>query len=47
MRFTRRQFLKGSTATAVLASSHVLALAPRRARAATADGRALVLISRS
>ena len=46
MRINRRQFLKGASASAVLASSNVLALA-RRADAATADGHAIVLINLS
>jgi uncharacterized protein (DUF1501 family) len=44
MRIDRRQFLKGASASAVLAGSHVLGVAARRANAATPDGRAVVLI---
>jgi uncharacterized protein (DUF1501 family) len=47
MRINRRQFLKGASASAFLASSNVLALAAKRANAFTADGRALVLINLS
>lgn len=47
MRINRRQFLKGASATAFLASSNVLALAARRASAFSANGRAIVLINLS
>jgi len=47
MRINRRQFLKGASASAVLGSSHLLAFAARRASAATADGKALVLVNLS
>jgi uncharacterized protein (DUF1501 family) len=47
MRINRRQFLKGASASAVLASTNVLALAARRAGAATPDGRAVVMIDLS
>lgn len=45
MRIDRRQFLKGASASALLASSGVLSLAARRASAFTASGRAVVLIN--
>jgi uncharacterized protein (DUF1501 family) len=45
MRIDRRQFLKGASASAFLAGSGVLSLAARRASAATANGRAVVLIN--
>jgi uncharacterized protein (DUF1501 family) len=44
MKFTRRDFLKGATTTAVLASSHVLAFAARQASAATGANPILVLV---
>jgi uncharacterized protein (DUF1501 family) len=44
MRINRRQFLKGVSASAVLGSTHLLAFA-RGAGAATADGKAVVLIN--
>jgi uncharacterized protein (DUF1501 family) len=47
MRINRRQFLKGASASAVLASSHLFAFAPRRAGAATPDGKTVVLINLS
>jgi uncharacterized protein (DUF1501 family) len=47
MRINRRQFLKGASASAFLASTNVLAGALRRANAFTADGRAIVLINLS
>ena len=46
MRIDRRQFLKGASASALLAGTNVLSLAAaRRAFGATADGRAVVLIN--
>jgi uncharacterized protein (DUF1501 family) len=45
MRINRRQFLKGASASAVLASSHVLGFGARRASAATPDGKTIVLIN--
>ena len=47
MRIDRRQFLKGASASALLASTNVLAFAAKRANAFTADGRVVVLINLS
>jgi uncharacterized protein (DUF1501 family) len=47
MRINRRQFLKGASASAFLAGTNVLGLAAQRARAATANGRAVVMINLS
>ncbi|HEX2484784.1 MAG TPA: DUF1501 domain-containing protein, partial [Myxococcota bacterium] len=46
MRLNRRQFLKGASASAVLASGNLVGFA-RRARAATPDGKTVVLINLS
>ena len=46
MRLNRRQFLKGASASAVLASGNLLAF-PRRGRAATPDGKTVVVINLS
>jgi uncharacterized protein (DUF1501 family) len=45
MPFTRREFLKSASATAVLASAHVLSLGARPARAAGPDDPILVLVN--
>lgn len=47
MRIDRRQFLKGASASAFLAGSNILALAAKRAAAATANGRTVVMINLS
>jgi uncharacterized protein (DUF1501 family) len=47
MRINRRQFLKGASASAFLTGTNLLGLATRRAYAATANGRAVVMINLS
>jgi len=47
MRINRRQFLRGAGSAAVLASGHVLALVPRRARAALPVNPVVVLVQLS
>jgi uncharacterized protein (DUF1501 family) len=47
MRINRRQFMKGASASAFLTGTNLLGLATKRAHAATANGRAVVMINLS
>jgi uncharacterized protein (DUF1501 family) len=47
MRINRRQFLKGASASAFLTGTNLLGVATKRAHAATANGRAVVMINLS